>query len=810
MDSVMPLDFSANIEVASLEPARDDLRNQRQPSTLLGPHRPDLIRDECLADLLEATAARLPTKLALIDGERSLTYAELDQAADLAASRLIAAGVGAGQLIGLWLPRGADLLIMQAAIAKTGAAWLPFDAETPPARIQGCLDDAQSPGIVSCTSSAAQLAGLSCTVWLAEELLQPAQAPLQRRGQVLPTDPAYVIYTSGSTGKPKGIEISQGAICHFLRSENSVLDVRESDRVYQGFSVAFDMSFEEIWISYLVGATLWIAPRQVAVDPEALPRALADHGVTVLHAVPTLLALFEQDVPGLRIINLGGEMCPESLVARWARDGRAVFNSYGPTEATVSASMTTLQAGEPVTIGSPLPNYGLLVLDTAAEGEFRLAPQGETGELCITGPGVAKGYLGRPELTAEKFIANPFAPGTAHGRLYRTGDLARIDENGKVQCLGRTDDQVKIRGFRVEIGEIEAVIARQPGIGTVAVLLRKDDGIEQLIAFYVGEGSREVSAASLRSALADCLPPYMVPGKYEALTEMPRLISGKIDRNALRARPLAVVADAGGDMPQSAAEAVLFDTLKTLFPGQPLRRDADFFSDLGGHSLFAARLASALRAQPGYAHVTVRDIYQHRKIAAIAEAIAASQPQLRPAAAKAVPRIAAWRRWTCGAAQAVMTPALITLRMAQWLAPFFTYHFFTGDPGDSIALAVAASGGVFLLMTLMAFVVSAVGVRLVAGKLKPGSYPLWGLTYFRWWLGDRLGELAPTYLLTGSSLYVYWLRALGAKVGHDTLIGSITLRAPALLQIGNRASIGNAVNLENARVEGGKLHLGRI
>ena len=808
----MPPDLSANIESPSLEFAWDDLRHQLRPSILMGPARPDFIRDETLADLLEATAARIPDKLALIDGANALTYAELNMAADLAASRLIQAGVGAGQIIGLWLPRGADLLVMQAAIAKTGAAWLPFDADTPVARIQICLEDAKSPGMVSCAGSAAHLVGLPFNVWLAEDLLQAATAPLSRRDQVLPTDPAYVIYTSGSTGKPKGIEISQGAICHFLRSENSVLGVRETDKVYQGFSVAFDMSFEEIWISYLVGATLWIAPRQVAVDPEALPRALTINGVTVLHAVPTLLALFEQDVPGLRLINLGGEMCPDTLVARWARDGRTVFNSYGPTEATVSASMTTLRAGEPVTIGSPLPNYGLMVLDTLAEGELRLAALGDTGELCITGPGVARGYLGREQLTAEKFVSNPWASSGAHARMYRTGDLARIDENGKVQCLGRTDDQVKIRGFRVELGEIEAELARQPGIGTVAVVLRKVDGLDQLIAFYICEGGREVDARTLRAALAASLPAYMVPGNYEALPEMPRLISGKIDRNALRALALTVREVSDSDMPQTPAEAAMFDALGTLFPGQTIRRDADFFSDLGGHSLFAARLASALRAMPGYAHVTVRDVYQHRVIAAIAEAIASSQMDVLPQAASPKPalRISAWRRWRCGLAQAVVTPVLMTLRMAQWLAPFFTYHFFTGDPGDSIVLAVAASGGVFLLMTLLAFVMSALGVRIFAGNLKPGRYPLWGLTYFRWWLGDRFGEVAPTYLLAGSSLYVHWLRALGAKVGHDALIGSITLRVPALLKIGNGATIGNAVNLENAKVQGGELRLGRI
>ncbi|MEG1114589.1 MAG: AMP-binding protein, partial [Janthinobacterium sp.] len=284
------------------------------------------------------------------------------------------------------------------------------------------------------------------------------------RATVLPEHPAYVIYTSGSTGKPKGILINQRSICHFLRSENAVLEVTQADTVYQGFSVAFDMSFEEIWIAYLVGATLWLGPKDISGDPEALPRALATNHVTVLHAVPTLLALFAEDVPSLRLINLGGEMCPESLVERWSRPGRAMFNTYGPTEATVSCSLARLRPGEAVTIGTPLPNYGLLVLQVAEPGENRpltLLPRGETGELCIIGPGLADGYLGRPDLTVEKFLPNPWATGDDDARLYRTGDLARIDPDGQVLCLGRADDQVKIRGFRVELGEIEAVLAQQ-------------------------------------------------------------------------------------------------------------------------------------------------------------------------------------------------------------------------------------------------------------------------------------------------------------------------------------------------------------
>ncbi|ALT78826.1 Pls/PosA family non-ribosomal peptide synthetase [Paucibacter sp. KCTC 42545] len=788
---------------------------------LRGPARPDLLRTEVLADLFEATARQLPEQIALRQGERQLSYGELDAAANRAASRLIEAGVRPGQIVGLWMPRGIELLVMQLAIAKTGAAWLPSDAETPAERVAVCLADAQAVGLLTCAEWAERdsehKAAPGLPVWCAEDLLLPFEPALRRREGALPEHTAYVIYTSGSTGKPKGIAITQASICHFLRSENAVLGVRASDTVYQGFSVAFDMSFEEIWISYLVGATLWLAPREIAADPDALPQALIDQGVSVLHAVPTLLALFSQDVPGLRLINLGGEMCPEALVARWAKPGRQVFNTYGPTEATVSASLAELQAGAPVTIGQPLPNYQLMVIAADVENGLRLQPQGETGELCISGPGVAAGYLGRPELTAEKFLANPWAGADQQDtRLYRTGDLARIDAQGQVHCLGRVDDQVKIRGFRVELGEIEAVLAQQAGVGTVAVLLRRDEALEHLVAYLVADTATPPAAATLRQALGQTLPPYMVPSRYEWLTAMPRLTSGKIDRNTLKARPLAALApesdSAGSDTPANAAEAALFEVLRRLFPGQALRREADFFSDLGGHSLLAARLASALRATPRFAGLTVRDIYQNRRLGAIAAVLEAmSEPSTSgPAAAPSWQPPAAWRRWRCGAAQALAVPPLVALRMASWLAPFFTFHFFTGDPNDSVLTAVLMSVAVFLAATVMEFAVALAGKWLIAGRLKPGRYPLWGLTYFRWWLADRLLENAPVYFLGGSSLYVGWLRLLGAHIGKDVMIGSITLRAPELLSVGDGASIGNAVNLENARVLHGELLLGRI
>lgn len=782
------------------------------PDIIHGPDRPDLLRCEIVADLFEATAARVPAQTALIFGECELSYGELDSQANLAASKLIEAGVRPGSIVGLWLPRGIELLVMQLAIAKTGAAWLPLDADTPSERVAVCLDDADAVGIVIDAAFAPRLA-IERPLWIAAALLgdAPGGMALRRREGAQPDHPAYVIYTSGSTGKPKGIAISQRSICHFLRSENAILGVRQQDRVYQGFSVAFDMSFEEIWLSYLVGATLWIAPKALTADPEALPKALIEQRISVLHAVPTLLALFDRDVPGLRLINLGGEMCPASLVERWALNGRQVFNSYGPTEATVSASMAELHAGEAVTIGLPLPNYALLVIAPDIGQGPRLLPRGEVGELCITGPGVAVGYLGRPELTAEKFLRNPWSSGAHDDRLYRTGDLARIDEDGRVQCLGRTDDQVKIRGFRVELGEIEAVLAQQPGVGTAAVVLRQVEGVDQLIAFLVAESSSAVSASSLRSALGARLPPYMVPGRFEMLPRMPRLSSGKIDRKTLKSRPLAEAQglSEGSETPQTPGEIALFAALAGLFPGLAIRRAFDFFDELGGHSLLAARLASVLRADPRFAQITVRDIYERRTVGGIAGALdACSARQATPVPDWTPP--SAWRRWRCGLAQAATIPALVAIRMMQWLAPFFTYHFYTGGAGDSILIAVAMSMLVFLGATLLEFVLAFAGKWLIAGRLAPGRYPLWGLTYFRWWLADRLVDAVPTYFISGSSLHAWWLRALGARIGKDVSIGSIKLRAPDLFTLGDGASIGNAVNFENARVLHGELLIGPI
>ena len=776
-------------------------------SVIRGDQRPEFIRTEVLSDILEHTAEQYPNHIALIDQNRQITYAELQQQVDQIAQQLIQRGVKAGDRVGLWLPRGADLLIAQAGICKAGAAWLPFDMDVPVDRIQVCLDDAQAVGVVTSQEWAGLLTQLQQTVWTADELNQPTQQPIIQQRAAL-DGAAYIIYTSGSTGKPKGIVIEQRNICHFLRSENSVLGVRHQDKVYQGFSVAFDMSFEEVWISYLVGATIWIAPKDLVTDPERLCKTLQQENITVLHAVPTLLALFPEDVPNLRIINLGGEMCPEALVARWDLPHHQIFNTYGPTETTVTSSLARVYANEPVTIGVPLPNYGMLVLNDQLE----LLAQGEVGELCVFGPSVGREYLGRPELTAEKFIDNQWAQNEHELKLYRTGDLARLDENGQIQCLGRADDQVKIRGFRVELGEIEAALCDLNGIGTAAVVLRRDDEMDQLVAFIVldQEAKSQIQVKDIRTYLKSRLPAYMVPNRFEIVEQVPRLLSGKIDRNALRKIELMTSVDQEvSDEPQNQAERILFAILQKLFPNQAIHLNADFFDDLGGHSLLAAVLTSELREYPEYAQITIQNIYQNRKVGAISQFMLAQtkQQQMREVNSYEVNGL---HRLLCGLAQLMIIPVLIALSILQWLAPFFSYHYFTGSPSDSIPYAIAISLGVYVLSMIASFALSIVGNRVLLTGVKAGEYPLWSSTYFRWWLADRLTNIAPVYLLAGSSLNRLYLRALGAKIGQNVHIGSVFIRMPALLQIDDGVSVGSHVNLENAKVEQGHLVLGRI
>ena len=780
------------------------------PAILRGPRRPDLLRPETLPDLLAATASRQPESPALVWGDQTVSYAGLFRAATAIAASLNHHGAAPGQVIGLFLPRGADLLFAQAGITHSGAAWLPFDAATPVERIKVCLQSAQATGLLTCRAWLPRLADVGVPVWAVEDLLEERILPLPPVRPVRPEDPAYVIYTSGSTGTPKGIVIRHQSICHFLRSENVLLGITAADRVYQGFSVAFDMSFEEIWISWLAGATLWIAPPELVADPDALALTLTRERITVLHAVPTLVSLMPPALPSLRLLNLGGEACLPALAQRLVRPGLKVFNTYGPTETSVSASLAELKSGGPVTIGWPLPNYGLVIVDE----QRRPVATGETGELCIFGPGLAQGYLGLPALTAEKFIANPLAADSAEAVMYLTGDLARMEPGGPVHCLGRADNQVKIRGFRVELDEINSVLNAQPGVGAGAVVIRAlaggGEANEELVAFVIPSAANQPAAAGLRAALAARLPGYMVPAHFEFVAELPRLASGKINVNALRTLPLkSMTAQEKTFTARTEGEIALVTALGKLFPGRALWPEADFFDDLGGHSLLVARLVSVLRNDARYATVSVQDVYRERRLDGLARTLDRLRQRQPGRTARRAP-IPAGRRYACGLAQAVFIPFFVLLNMADWLAPFFVYQYFTGDPGDSIPRAIGYSLITFVLARFANFAIAIAGKWLVNGRLKPGRYPLWGVAYFRWWLGNRFCDLPDTYLLASTPWMPLYLRCLGARIGRDVMIDTITIGAPDLLTVGDGASVGTFVNFENARVEGGELILGPI
>ncbi|MGY3804429.1 Pls/PosA family non-ribosomal peptide synthetase [Pigmentibacter ruber] len=768
------------------------------------------IRNETLSEIFAQTVEKFPNKIALIFKDKNLTYSQLNDKANCVAKNLHKIGVREGDIIGLWLPRGLDLLILQLGIIKSGAAFLPFDSEAPFERISICMNSSNGKLLLTdedwierCNNLKQKTLGHLAVQQKLENYFIPTR-------NSDPSQIAYIIYTSGSTGIPKGIMISQKNICHLLRSENDVFKIKSDDKVYQGFSLAFDMSFEEIWISYLVGATLWIAPKELSVDPINLPIILEQEKITVLHIVPTLLALFTHKISSLRIINLGGEACPPNLAEKWIHENCKVYNSYGPTETTVTATIEELIPNKKITIGKPIPNYGMCVIDESNN----VLPFNNTGELCIFGPGVSLGYLANKELTKQKFIDNPSAKNENEKILYRSGDLAFIDENENIHFLGRIDDQVKIRGFRIELGEIESTLQKIPNIAAAAVVLIRENDIERLVAYLVSNNKNSYNSSELRQLLQRNLPTYMIPNSFIWLSEMPRLSSGKIDRKELKNKPLLHAEDdIRNFQPKTKGQEVLLNVLLKIFPNQSIQLQYDFFTDLGGHSLLAAKLISELRKTDGLAKISIHKIYEFRIISKLAEYLEEILQQKQPEKFlkdKVINKYRASHRYICGLIQGILLPFLIILRVLNWLLPFFAFHYMTGDHEDSIVLAISASLVTFIITQLLTFLIVIFFSRIILYKIKPGKYPLWGKTYLRWWIVDKLYHVAPVYLLYGSINYSLYLKLLGAKIGKNVILSSANLRFPKFISLGNRVSIGSSASLENARVENNELILGSI
>ncbi|MFE9458281.1 amino acid adenylation domain-containing protein [Streptomyces californicus] len=593
------------------------------------------------AGLYAAQAARTPTRTALVSGADAITYAELDARSARLARLLADRGAGPGALVGISLPRGADLLVTLLAVGRTGAAHLPVDPDFPPDRIRLLLDDAAPALLVTdrATAAARSLhAGPYTTLLLDDPATVRAAAdadPLAPRP--VPGDaPAYVIHTSGSTGRPKGVVITRAAVANFLLCLADTLDCDGSERLLAVTTVGFDIAVLELFLPLITGGTVILADREQVRDPALLAGLIHTARPTVMQATPslwrTLLDARPEAVNGLRALA-GGEALAPDLARRLIAHGASLVNLYGPTETTIWSTAGALDAADADAphIGTPLWNTRALVL---GRGLVPL-PAGITGELYLAGDGLAQGYLGRPGQTAERFTAEPGGP--PGSRMYRTGDLARLRPDGTLEILGRADHQVKIRGHRIEPGEVAAALRAHPAVKDAAVVAHRepDDPAPRLVAYLTGlTGPAETlsaTAARVREELRALLPGHLVPDLCVPLDALPLTPNGKLDRAALPApRPAATPA---GRAPAGQREELLAALFADLLGVEHVGADADFFA-LGGHSLLAARLAT--RAADVLGHpLPVRQIFDTPTVAGLAAHSAppaARLPVLEPVA----------------------------------------------------------------------------------------------------------------------------------------------------------------------------------
>jgi non-ribosomal peptide synthetase-like protein len=592
-----------------------------------------------------------------------------------------------------------------------------------------------------------------------------------------------------------------------VRAEAQIFRVQPNDRVYQGFSIAFDASVEEIWLAFFAGATLIAAPPEMALAGPGLAAWLSQAEVTVLSCVPTLLSMLDQDVPSVRLLILGGEACPPHLVNRWWNTGRRLVNTYGPTEATVIATYAELRPGQPVTIGKPLPNYSAVILDD----QLQPVSDGTTGELCLGGIGLARSYVGLPELTEEKFIVWSLN-GSAPTRIYRTGDLARRGPTGDLEFLGRLDNQVKVRGYRVELSEIEAVLMECPGVRSAAAALHEGKaGTTQLVGYVVPKVEASVDFTRARAHLRQRLPSYMIPGTLELLPALPMLPSGKVDRKALPSptderheenRPVV--------SPQSALELQIAEVWRNVLGTKTVSIEDDLFLDLGGHSLLAARIVSELRKTPPLDELSMADIYAHATIKSLAAAFEGRQRSARPGPeTPPCNPVPFWRHFWCGAAQAVSLIFILSFFALQWLAPYLTYTILVEEEYDFLTSVLGALSSLVLLYPIM-LTIPILLKWLVIGRYRPGSYPLWGPYYFRWWLVTTVEAAVPVSYLVGTPLLNIYLRLMGARVGRDVHLHSNNFAIYDLLSIRDGSSVNVEAHLLGYTVEDGFLKLGEV
>jgi non-ribosomal peptide synthetase-like protein len=697
---------------------------------------------------------------------RIVTYEDLDRGSDALVS-FLASFVKGECVVAILLPRSNEnLLVSQLAALKSGAAYTCIDPAFPDEQVRDILEDSEAVVLLTdqegrsrairCGYDIANLFDVSQVIAHGDELPVPA-----RPEWLVPNNLAYVIYTSGTTGRPKGVMIEHRSIANLVASNIPEFNLRPGDRIAQSSSSAYDSSVEETWFALASGATVVILDDEtVRLGPD-LVDWLRRERITMLCPPPTLLRTLgcekpEKELPELAQLYVGGEALPGDVAERWAR-GRRMVNGYGPTECTVTSVRTTIVPGEPITIGWPIRGFQAWALNESLEE----VEDGEKGELCLGGIGLARGYRNRPELTELKFPTHPRL-----GRIYRTGDLVHRGPDGSFFYHGRIDSQVKLRGYRVELEAIEARLAECEGVRAAACRIQRDGSQQTLAAFVVPEDSHELSYDNLKASLRKVLPAYMIPTRFATLSELPTSIAGKLDRQRL---PLIEGSwrDNGhaSVSPRNQIESRIDAALREVLRIDKISVHDDFFNDLGGDSLHAAELISVLRDDPSTASITARDLYEARTVEALALRARGGgsdvEDQSQAVLQRGKPAVATILQ------TAWLLAGLVVASAAGYLAGFEVLPRLVNRLGliSTLVLGPFIVFAALAVYTPIAILFSVLVKRVLIGRYRPLRAPVWGSFYVRNWIVQRTLRIIPWRLIEGTVFQAAALRMLGARIG---------------------------------------------
>jgi non-ribosomal peptide synthetase-like protein len=721
-----------------------------------------------LLDILTFTADQHGNRVAVDAPDGVLTYAELLAAGGSIADRLREQGIGKGDRVGVRLPSGtAQLYVAIVGVLLAGAAYVPVDADDPPARA----------------------AAIWASAGVREVLEDPFDfAPATRAGGPIACgldDDAWVIFTSGSTGAPKGVAVSHRAAAAFVDAEARLWTIGPHDRVLAGLSVAFDASCEEMWLAWRHGAALVPAPRELVRAGAEFGPWIAERGITVISTVPTLAAMWDEAaLAGVRLLIFGGEAPPAELAWRLAAH-REVWNTYGPTEATVTTTAARMRPGEPVTIGWPLAGWEVAVVNDAGEP----VALGDAGEMVIAGVGLAR-YLD-PELDAERYGG---LPALGWARAYRSGDIVREAPDG-FQFVGRRDDQVKIGGRRVELGEIEAQLNAVAGVcGASAALQTTAAGNKILVGYVVGE----VVADAVRAQVAEQLPDGLVP-LVVVLDRLPMTTAGKVDRRALPWPPPGAAEASRSSL--GATAAWLAERWAEQLGPAVRTADSDFFA-MGGTSLLAAKLVSVLRER--FPSAAVADVYAHRRLGALA----ARLDQLGEARGAGAQELAR-RPLRFAALQLVGVFFLVAIASSQWIIAALVYGDLVRGPLPHVDWAWLIAGWLALSSPLGRTGLVLLAKFVLLPDLRPGRYSRYSWFACRMWFVQRLAEVCRLGRVAGTPWASRYARLVGAGVGSGAHLRSVP-PPTSLVQIGAGATLERDVDMHGWWIDGQELVLDEV